>query len=120
LKYEEFAKVWHFMPDYVKIRIPEMVYCAHSDGFNLQSLYRKMQPYKNEYKFSMIVIQTKNNEVFGAFIDDVFRKYLKGYIGSNECFVFQLKPKIEVYYDQQVNQRYLLAEQEYFQIGGEG
>ena len=120
VKFEELAKIWNFLPDYVKIRIPEQIYCASSDGYNLQSIYRKMKPYKNEYKFTLLVIQTKNNEVFGAFIDDVFKKYLKGYIGSNETFVFSLKPEVKVWYDANVNQRYLLGEQEYFQIGGEG
>lgn len=110
LKFDEFAKMWHFLPDYVKIRIPELLYCAARDGFNLNSLYRKMQPFKNEYKFTLIIIQTKNDEVFGAFIDDVFRKYLKGYIGSNDCFVFSLKPELKCYNDTNDNQRYLLGE----------
>lgn len=69
-----------------------------------------MQPFKNEYKFTLIIIQTKNDEVFGAFIDDVFRKYLKGYIGSNDCFVFSLKPELKCYNDTNDNQRYLLGE----------
>lgn len=86
----------------------------------MQSLYRKTAPYKDEYKFCLLLIQTKNNEVFGAFIDDVFRKYLKGYIGSPDCFVFSLKPQVKVFYDQNVNQRFLLGEDDYFQIGGEG
>lgn len=44
----------------------------------------------------------------------------KDYVGSAESFVFTLKPEIKVFYDQTVNQRYLLAESNYFQIGGEG
>jgi hypothetical protein len=92
LSFEEFAKVWSMLPDYVKIRIPELLYCAHNDGFNLNNLYRKCQPYKNEYKFSLLLIQTKKDQVFGCFIDDVFRKYLKGYIGGNETFIFTIKP----------------------------
>jgi len=79
-----------------------------------------MVAFKNEYKFSLLIIQTKKNEVFGAFIDDVFRKYLKGYIGSPDSFVFSLKPEIKVFYDIGANQRYLLGEVEYFTIGGEG
>jgi hypothetical protein len=99
VKFEELAQIWGFLPDYVKIRIPELVFCASNDGFNIQSLWRKMKEYKNDYKFSLLIIQTKTNEVFGAFIDDVFRKHLKGYIGSSECFVFSLKPKVAVWYD---------------------
>ena len=120
LKFDEFVKMWGFLPDYVKIRIPELVFQATSDGFNLQSLYRKMVPYKNEYKFSLLLFQTKKNEVFGAFIDEAFRKYLKGYTGSSDCFVFSLKPTLKVWYDQQVNDRYLLGEQDYFTVGGDG
>ena len=59
--YEEFSMIWRMLPDYVKIRVPELLYTANSDGFNLQNLYRKMAPYKNEYKFCLILIQTKNN-----------------------------------------------------------
>lgn len=99
LKFDEFVKLWSFLPDYVKIRIPELVYNAGTDGFNLAQLYRKMAVYKNEYKFSLLLIQTKKNEVFGAFIDEVFRKYLKGYVGSPDSFVFTLKPEMKVYYD---------------------
>jgi hypothetical protein len=103
LKFEEFVRMWHFLPDYVKIRIPELVYNASSDGFNLSSMWRRMANYKNEYKFSLLLIQTKNNEVFGAFVDDVIRKYLKGYVGSGDCFVFSLKPEMKVWYDTGVN-----------------
>jgi hypothetical protein len=56
LKFDEFVKMWSFLPDYVKIRIPEMVYNTSTDGFNLQSLYRKMANFKNEYKFSLLLI----------------------------------------------------------------
>ena len=54
--YEEFAMVWRMLPDYVKIRVPELLFCATSDGFNLQNIYRKAAPYKHEYKFSLLFI----------------------------------------------------------------
>ena len=120
VQYEEFARIWKMMPDYVKIRIPELLYASTSDGFNIQNLYRKCAPYKYEYKFSLLIIQTKQNQVFGAFIDEVIRKSPKGYLGSAESFVFTLKPEVKCYYDVGVNSRYFLGELEYFQIGGEG
>jgi TLD len=46
-----------------------------------------------------MIIQTKKDQIFGCFIDDVFRKYLKGYVGSNESFVFTIKPEVKVFYD---------------------
>lgn len=118
--FEEFAKIWRMMPDYVKIRVPELLYASTSDGFNIQNLYRKLAPYKHEYKFTLLIIQTKQNQVFGAFIDEVIKKSPKGYLGSAESFVFSLKPVVQCYYDVGANSRFFLGEFEYFQIGGEG
>lgn len=86
----------------------------------MQNLYRKCAPYKHEYKFSLLLIQTTKNQIFGAFLDDVFRKSPKNYLGSSESFVFTLKPDAKPFYDAGVNDRYMLGELTYFQIGGEG
>lgn len=120
VSFEEFATIWRMMPDYVKIRVPELFFTSSTDGFNLQSLYRKTAPIKHEYKFSLLLIQTTKNQVFGAFIDEVFAHSKKDYIGSPESFVFVLKPEAKVFYDQASNTRYLLGEDTYFSIGGEG
>ena len=120
LNFEQFSRVWSMLPDYVKIRNPNLIYSTHTDGFNLMNLYNVSSEYRNEYKFSLLFIQTKTNKVFGAFIDDVIRLHIKGYIGSNECFVFTVKPEINVFYEVGANQRYLLGEMNYFQFGGEG
>ena len=120
VQYDEFAKIWQMMPDYVKIRVPELLYASTSDGFNLQNLYRKYAPFKHEYKFSLVLVQTTQNQVFGAFFDEVFKKTPKGYIGSSESFVFTLKPEVKCFYDAGVNTKYFLGDPEYFTIGGEG
>jgi hypothetical protein len=74
-----------------------------------------MKEYKNEYKFTLVLIHTKNDQVFGLYLDDVLRKLKKPeYIGANESFVFIVKPEIKVYYDAGVNQRMLFAEDTYF------
>ena len=56
LSFEEFRNVWAMLPEYVRIRNPQIIYNTHIDGFNLQNLYRASVEYKNEYKFSLIVI----------------------------------------------------------------
>lgn len=28
LEYEDFTKIWKLLPDYVKIRVPELIYCT--------------------------------------------------------------------------------------------
>jgi len=35
LSYEEFSHVWAMLPEYVRIRNPQLLYNTHSDGFNL-------------------------------------------------------------------------------------
>ncbi len=79
------------MPAYVKIRVPELLYSSHVDGFNIHNLYRKLAPLRNEYKFALILIQTTGKHVFGAFIDEVPGPS-KDYIGSSESFIFAFKP----------------------------
>lgn len=88
------------MPDYVKIRTPELHFQSSTDGYNINNLYRKLAPIKNDYKFSLLLIQTTKNQVMGAFIDEVFRpQYNNDYAGSAESFVFTLKPEAKVFYD---------------------
>jgi|LauGreDrversion4_2_1035121.scaffolds.fasta_scaffold276978_1 hypothetical protein len=63
------------------------------------SLYRACADFKYDYKFTLLIIQTNKQHIFGAFIDDVFKIYSRGYIGTNDCFVFTIKPEVKVYYD---------------------
>ena len=120
LSFEEFNNVWAMLPEYVRIRNPQIIYNTHIDGFNLQNLYRASVEYKNEYKFSLIIIQTENNQVIGAFLDDVVCVHTRGYLGTNDSFVFVIRPEIKVFYDSQANQKYFYGEMTYFSLGGEG
>jgi hypothetical protein len=107
--YDEFAQVWRMLPEYAKIRVPELTFQASTDGYNVHTIYRKTADFKNDYKFSLVLIQTKTNNVFGAFLDDVFTMSSE-YVGTNESFVFVLKPDIHVFRDQGVNARYLFGD----------
>ncbi|TNV70582.1 hypothetical protein FGO68_gene8104 [Halteria grandinella] len=120
VSYEQFSKIWMMLPEHVRIRNAELIYSAHTEGFNLQSLYNICSEYKYDYKFSLLLIQTKKNQIFGAFIDDVIRLHIRGYLGSQDCFVFTVQPNVRVFYETGQNMRYLLGEMTYFQIGGEG
>jgi len=33
--YDEFAMVWRMMPEYAKIRVPELLFKSSEDGYNL-------------------------------------------------------------------------------------
>jgi hypothetical protein len=73
LDYDDFARIWKLLPDYVKIRVPELIFCTQTDGYNIKNLYRVSSEFKNEYKFSLIICQSTSGKIFGAFVDEVLR-----------------------------------------------
>jgi hypothetical protein len=79
----------------------------------LNNLYRKTAPIQNDYKFSLLLIQTTKNRIFGFFSDEVMG-WAKGYLGSSESFIFTIRPEVNVYYDTGANSRFLLTEDKYF------
>lgn len=101
------------LPDYAKIREPKLFYASSSDGYNIGNLYRKCGPIQNDYNFSLFLIQTTKNRVFGFFTDEVMGR-AKDYIGSPETFIFTLRPELNTYYDTGANTRFLLCEEKYF------
>eukprot|EP00350_Pseudokeronopsis_sp_OXSARD2_P009470 CAMPEP_0170563220 /NCGR_PEP_ID=MMETSP0211-20121228/65169_1 /TAXON_ID=311385 /ORGANISM="Pseudokeronopsis sp., Strain OXSARD2" /LENGTH=157 /DNA_ID=CAMNT_0010881167 /DNA_START=52 /DNA_END=522 /DNA_ORIENTATION=+ len=122
LKYNEMVSLFRILPEYARMRVPTVMYQSQNDGFNLKNLYRVCHNFKDEYRFTLMLVQTSKNQVFGAFIDAVFCPKPKPgkYIGSSECFVFTVKPKIRAFHDKGANLRYLLGEYDYFTVGGEG
>ena len=39
-----------FLPEIMRIRIPEVIYKANMDGFNIKTLYRKCEDYVHGYE----------------------------------------------------------------------
>lgn len=56
INFEELASIWRMMPDYVKIRVPELFFACQTDGYNINNLYRKCAPIQNDYKFSLLLM----------------------------------------------------------------
>lgn len=112
--------IWAMLPDFVKVRTPKPLYCTHTDGFNIINLYNQCADYRGEYKFVLLIIQTNKDQIFGAFVDDVPKIYSRGYVGTNDSFVFTVKPEAKPYYDNGANSRYFFGQMDYFSIGGEG
>ena len=46
------------VPNYVKIRIPQIAYKASIDGFNLRNLYNACDNYLDSYQMCLILIKT--------------------------------------------------------------
>ena len=109
------------LPAYCKIRVPELIYTTQFDGFSYQTMMAKVKPFwKQQNKFSILIIKTRKGAIFGCFTDCLFRKLPMTYQGTDQCSVFTLRPNVESYYDTQANNRYLLCDLEYIQLGGDG
>lgn len=69
----------------------------------------------------LILIKSDRDTIFGAYVDTIFQ--LKGgnkYLGSNDSFVFQLKPEEKVFYSTKKNEYHLICTTEYFSLGAGG
>ncbi len=97
------------LPYFVKVRTPKLLYTTHSDGFNIMNMYNVCADYRGEYKFTLFLIQTNKDQIFGAFIDDVPKIYSRGYIGTNDSFVFTVQPEAKPYYDAGANHRFFFG-----------
>ena len=120
IDYELFAAFWMLVPNYVKIRIPQIVFKASEDGFNLRNLYNSVDMYLDSYYSCLILIKTTQNEIFGVFLDVMPQPYSVQHQGGHETFVFGLKPDLCHYPSAQANEFFLLAATDYLSVGAGG
>ena len=57
------------VPPYIRIRIPQLVFKASEDGYNLQKMYAATDTYANSYYACLILIRDMDGNVFGALMD---------------------------------------------------
>ena len=83
------------VPTYIRIRIPQLVFKASEDGYNLNQLYAATSMYSNSYYSCLILIRDTDKNVFGALLDTMpSESRASEYIGSHDCFVFTIKPEM--------------------------
>jgi len=59
------------VPNYLRIRIPELVYKASRDGYNLSKLYSETEEHAESYYSCLVLIRDTDSNVFGALLDTV-------------------------------------------------
>jgi hypothetical protein len=85
--------MWMFMTSSVRIRFPEIVFRASTNGYNLQNLYNSVYEFVDTYHYCIILVKNAGGDVFGAFLDVIPDSRKKDqYVGTSDCFVFSLKP----------------------------
>ena len=123
LSMKQFYRLWMMLPEYLQVRVPNLVYSSMHDGYNLSTLYQKLKPYeeKNSVKCVFLTIKTLEEDVFGVFLDAVVYKSVKHYIGSSESFVYGFyEDKRITHYSERKNDQYCIGGVEYLQFGGGG
>ena len=77
------------MSNSIRIRFPEIVFRASTDGYNLQKLYNSVLEFVDSYHYCVIIFETAQGDKLGVFLDVIpdSRKNDK-YVGTSDCFVF--------------------------------
>lgn len=90
LEHHQFVTLWNWLPARFSLFQPHLVFTTQQHGFRLQTLLEKI----DEIEYSILVIRTTTNEIFGAFCAGLWSdRHNKTYFGFGESFLFTLVPK---------------------------
>lgn len=109
---DTFELIWEWIPNIYKISDPTLAYATWRDGFSLNSMYKKCGAYVGSGM--VFLVKTDRDTVFGGFCDEIFhpvndiRDDLPFY-GSNESFVFTLKPNEKIFACTEKNSSHVLS-----------
>jgi len=89
LSEDQFATVWCWLPDRAKhFHQPELLFCGNKNGFNLNTMVLKC----SRKQPLLLIVKSKTQSIFGAFISCSMEKEMLHYRGSGEMFLFRLSP----------------------------
>lgn len=123
ISYELYVKFWQFLPGFMRIRSPELIFRATEHGYNIHTFYARCAEYAETYYFCLILIRTIQGGIIGCLIDDMpIETTLNEFQGSLDSFVFSLHPQVKCFKATGNNDFQMLADSSYLAIGmgGEG
>lgn len=105
----------------MRLRIPQIIFKAENDGYNLNNVYAKCREYSDSYSACVILIESSEGAIFGALIDTMptCRSSIQ-FVGTPDSFVFTLHPMVNKYPSTHKNSQIALFAADYFTIGMEG
>jgi len=71
ITYELYVKFWQFLPGFMRIRSPELIFRATEHGYNIHTFYARCEEYAESYYFCLILIRTTQGGILGCLIDDI-------------------------------------------------
>lgn len=86
-----------FLPEVMRIRIPKVIFQASEDGYNIRNLYKKCDEFTDSYEHAIILIESTDGAIFGAYIDVMPESKDNKFIGAGDSFVFTLSPQLNKY-----------------------
>ncbi|KAI9140387.1 TLDc domain-containing protein, partial [Paraphysoderma sedebokerense] len=102
----------------------KLIYSMDQHGISLHTVYNNMQDAVNGGKVSpkgfLIVVQSTEGDLFGAFISDILHPRA-GYYGTGECFLWKLEPTSSPITPSTwtgKNDYFILSEVGFFAVGG--
>jgi hypothetical protein len=111
-----------FLPEVIRIRFPVVLYKASEHGYNIKNLYQICDKYSEGYEHVIILIQTTDGAIFGAYLDVVPSPAENKFVGSADSFVFTLSPQLNKFSaagNVQIH-KVCLFEPNYFCVGFDG
>jgi hypothetical protein len=109
------------VPEYVRIRIPQMIFRATDHGYNIRNLYNACDEFRDTHYMCLILIRTTEHAILGALIDEMpIMTTRNAFQGNVDSFVFSLHPKLQHFYSTAANQMHMLCDLDYIAIGAEG
>lgn len=69
--YDLYVAFWQFLPEFVRIRTPQLFYRATDNGYNIRNFYAACENYQDSYYFCLIFIKTTDGGILGVMIDEV-------------------------------------------------
>lgn len=118
VNYELYVKFWQFLPDFLRIRSPELIFRATEHGYNIHTFYSRCEEYAESYYFCLILIRTTEGQICGCLIDEMpVSTSQNKFQGSFESFVFSLDPEVKSFKSTGNNDYQMLADLNYIAIG---
>lgn len=80
--------IWNWIPQRLTVHQPQLLFTSRENDTSVNTLFGVL----NDLEYSLIIIKTFQNEIFGAFCSGLWeeRKNKTIYFGNRESFLFSI------------------------------
>eukprot|EP01098_Paradermamoeba_levis_P003206 TRINITY_DN1492_c0_g1_i2.p1 TRINITY_DN1492_c0_g1~~TRINITY_DN1492_c0_g1_i2.p1 ORF type:complete len:306 (+),score=108.52 TRINITY_DN1492_c0_g1_i2:209-1126(+) len=115
LEKEDFYTLWKLLPPGSRLKDPFLLYSTQRDGYSSFTLIQKSK----NHSPSILIVRSKTNQVFGAYVTEGWKEEGKGYFGDRGCFLFTLLPQAKKFtWTEGLSDFFMLYQQKALIVGG--